>query len=97
MNFKEIAANYSKEKRKMMTEAVITNANHQKNYPSHHSTSLNLMFAEWHLLFPANKQDIQCTSCRAAICKFWSVMVDAWIETEQTPKKKNVHKKNKTK
>ena len=97
MNFKEIADNYSKNKRSMMTEAVITNNNHQRNFPSHHSTSLNLMFSEWHLLFPANKQDIQCTSCRAAICKFWSVMVDKWIEEEQTPKKKNVPKKNKTK
>jgi hypothetical protein len=55
------------------------------------------MFAEWHLLFPANKQSINCTSCRGAVCKFWEMMVDEWIEIEQTPKKKNVPKKNKTK
>ena len=55
------------------------------------------MFAEWHLLFPSNKQDMNCTSCRAAVCKFWEMMVDEWIEVEQTPKKKNVRKKNKTK
>ena len=97
MNFKEVADNYSKNKRKMMTDAVINNKNHQRNFPSHHAISLNLMFAEWHLLFPANKQDIKCTSCRAAICKFWDMMVDEWIELEQTPKKKNVPKKNKTK
>ena len=97
MNFKEIATNYSKNKRGMMTDAVIKNKNHQRNFPSHHSTSLNLMFAEWHLLFPTNKQDIQCTSCRDAVCKFWSVMVDEWIEEEQTPKNKNVPKKNKAK
>ena len=102
MNFKEVADNYSKNKRKMMIDAVITNNNHQRNFPSHHSTSLNLMFAEWHILFPQNKQDIQCTSCRAAICKFWGVMVDEWIEEEQEKikskfKKKNVPKKNKTK
>ena len=97
MNLKEIAANYSKNKRKMMTDAVIANKNHQRNFPSYQATSLNLMFTEWHLLFPANKQSINCTSCRAAVCKFWETMVDEWIETEQTPKKKNVPKKNKTK
>jgi len=97
MNFKEIAANYSKNKRSMMTDAVIKNKNHQRNFPTYHATSLNLMFAEWHLLFPANKQSINCTSCRGAVCKFWEMMVDEWIEIEQTPKKKNVPKKNKTK
>jgi hypothetical protein len=97
MNFKEIAVNYSKNKRSMMTDAVIKNKNHQRNFPTYQATSLNLMFAEWHLLFPANKQSINCTSCRGAVCKFWETMVDEWIEIEQTPKKKNVPKKNKTK
>ena len=97
MNFKETADNYSKNKRKMMTDAVITNKNHTRNFPSYHSESLNLMFAEWHLLFPANKQSTSCSSCRQAVCKFWEMMVDEWIELEQTPKKKNVPKKNKTK
>ena len=55
------------------------------------------MFAEWHLLLPQHKQDIKCTSCRAAVCKFWETIVDEWIETEQTPKKKNASKKRKTK
>ena len=97
MNFKEIAENYSKQKRKMMTDAVITNINYTKNFTTHHSESLNIMFAEWHLLFPQNKQDIKCTSCRSAVCKFWEKMVDEWIEAEQTPKKKNASKKRKTK
>ena len=97
MNFKEIAENYSKQKRKMMTDAVITNKKHTANFTNYHSTSLNMMFAEWHLLFPQNKQDINCTSCRAAVCKFWEKMVDEWIEAEQTPKKKNASKKRKTK
>ena len=97
MNFKEIAENYSKQKRNMMTEAVIRNKNHTKNFPTYQAESLGLMFAEWHLLFPQNKQDIKCTSCRAAVCKFWNTMMDEWIETEQTPKKKNASKKRKTK
>ena len=106
MNFKEIAEDYSKQKRKMMTNAVITNKKYTANFTTYHSESLNIMFAEWHLLFPAQKQDVNCSSCRAAICKFWETLVDEWIETEQTPKKKkpqqttkkkNASKKTKTK
>ena len=97
MNFKEIAENYSKQKRKMMTDAVITNHKYMSNFPQYHSESLSLMFAEWHILFPTQNQDINCTSCRAAICKFWETMVDEWIEIERTPKKPNASKKRKTK
>ena len=98
MNFKEIAENYSKHKIKMMTEAVIKNKNHTKNFTSYHTTSLYTMFAEWHLLFPAQKQDIKCTSCRAAIVKFWETIVDEWIIVAQTSTKKpNAPKKKKTK
>ena len=49
MNFKEIAENYSKQKRKMMTDAVITNKKYTANFTSYHSESLKIMFAEWHL------------------------------------------------
>ena len=98
MNFKEIAENYSKQKRSMMMDAVITNMNYTKNFTTYHSASLNIMFAEWHLLFPTQKQDIHCTSCRKAVVKFWETMVDEWIITEQTSTKKpNASKKKKTK
>jgi len=105
MNFKEIAENYNKHKRKMMTDAVVANRNHTKNFASYHATSLYTMFAEWHLLFPTQKQDIKCTSCRAAIVKFWETIVDEWIEQwasseetpKKTPKKSNAPKKKKTK
>ena len=108
MNFKEIAKDYSEIKRKMMTDAVIKNQKYTRDFPNYHTDSLNLMFAEWHLLFPTQKQDINCTSCRAAICKFWETMVDEWIETNEgrvkqkttpkkTPKKPNGSKKTKAK
>jgi hypothetical protein len=95
MNFTEIAKNYSKEKRKMMTDAVIKNQNHKRNFPSYHTQSLNTMFAEWHILFPTQKQDIHCTSCRAAICKFWEMVSGEWNK-KQTKKKTNAKKKTKT-
>ena len=98
MNFKEIANNYSKNKRKMMTDAVITNKNHQRNFPTYQATSLSIMFAEWHILFPTQKQSINCSSCRAAVCKFWETMADEWISLEKTPTKKtNASKKKKAK
>jgi len=97
MNFKQIADNYSKDKRKMMTDAVVKNSNHTRNFTSYHSESLMLMFAEWHLLFPAQKQDLNCSSCRKAVVKFWETMVDEWIIAEQTTKKPNASKKKKAK
>ena len=54
MNFTEIAENYSKTKRGMMTDAVIRNQKHMRNFSKYHSESLNIMFAEWDLLFPKN-------------------------------------------
>jgi len=98
MDLKQIADNYSIEKRKMMTNSVIKNKNHTKNFTSYHAESLYTMFAEWHLLFPAQKQDIKCTSCRKAVVKFWETMVDEWIIVAQTSTKKpNAPKKKKTK
>ena len=44
MNFKEIAENYNKNKRSMMTEAVVKNKNHIKNFPAYHTDSLSIMF-----------------------------------------------------
>ena len=97
MNLKEIADNYSKDKRKTMTDAVVENRNYTKNFTMYHTESLNIMFAEWILLFPANKQDINCSSCRKAVVKFWETIVDEWITAEQTPKKANAQKKKKAK
>ncbi len=101
MNFKEIAENYNNDKRRMMTEAVIRNQKHMRNFPTYHGESLNLMFAEWHILFPTQKQDLKCKSCRAAVNKFWEKMVDEWIEIESTPEKtiktNNASKKKKAK
>lgn len=97
MKFKEIAENYNKNKREMMIDVVATNKNHTRNFTSYHSESLKTMFAEWHLFYPTQKQDMKCTSCRAAVCKFWEMMVDAWIDIEQTPKKYNASKETKTK
>jgi hypothetical protein len=88
MNFKEIAQNYDKSKRKMMSNAIVKNRKYMANFAKYDAESLNLMYAEWHLLFPTHKQDINCSSCRKAVNKFWETMLEEWIELEQTPKTK---------
>jgi len=50
-----------------------------------------IMYDQWHKLFPANKQDINCSSCRNAVVKFWNTMCEVWLK-ENTKKKKNVKK-----
>jgi hypothetical protein len=100
MNITEIAKNYSKSKRKTMTDAVIKNQKYIANFSQYDAESLSFMFAEWHLLFPANKQDMNCSSCRKAVVKFWETMMDNWIVEEQTKKstkKTNASKKAKAK
>jgi hypothetical protein len=97
MNLKETAEKFSPSKKKMITDVVIRQSNHMRNFTTYHSESLSIMFAEWHILFPHQLQDINCSSCRQAIVKFWEMMVDEWIELEQTPKKPNVSKKTKKK
>jgi hypothetical protein len=67
------------------------------NFPTYHAESLTVMYAEWHLLFPAHKQDINCSSCRKAVVKFWETMVDEWIVVAQTPKKRKIVKSKKAK
>jgi hypothetical protein len=97
MDIKEIAKNFSESKRNMMTSAVIKNQKHYMNFPTYHAESLTLMYAEWHLLFPSHKQDINCSSCRKAVVKFWETMVDEWIVVAQTPKKRKIVKSKKAK
>jgi len=106
MNMTEIANTFSKEKREMITDAVKVNKSYMAQFPKYHTESLKLMYAEWHIAFPKRKQDMNCSSCRAAVCKFWEMIVEEWIasplmlaETKKTPikKKTNGRKKRKTK
>lgn len=106
MNMTEIAKEFSKEKREVMTNAIKVNRDYMAQFPKYHTESLKLMYAEWHIKFPEHKQDINCSSCRAAVCKFWELIVDEWIasplmlaEIKEIPtkKKKSVRKKRKTK
>ena len=98
MDLKEIAKNYNKNKKQMMIDAVKKNKNYMNNFSQYESNSLTLMYAEWHILFPTQKQDINCSSCRKAVNKFWETMVEEWKITKEVKKTKTVGtKKRKTK
>ena len=98
MDLKEIAKNYNKNKKQMMIDAVKKNKNYMNNFSQYESNSLTLMYAEWHILFPTQKQDINCSSCRKAVNKFWETMVEEWKITKEVKKTKTIGtKKRKTK
>ena len=56
---------------------------------------MNILFAEWHKLFPAQKQDMNCSSCRNAVVKFFKTMHIEWDTQIEKPKKKTRAKKSK--
>tara|TARA_R100000742_G_C4259060_1_gene76902 strand:- start:111 stop:407 length:297 start_codon:yes stop_codon:yes gene_type:complete len=98
MDLKEIAKNYDKNKKQMMIDAVEKNKNYMNNFSKYESNSLTLMYAEWHILFPTHKQDVNCSSCRKAVNKFWETMVEEWKITKEVKKTKTIGtKKRKTK
>ena len=72
MNFKEIAKGITGSQRKSIQDALIKNTHHVRNFTQHHRDSIILFFSEWHKIFPTNKQDVNCSSCRNAVVKFWN-------------------------
>ena len=91
MNLQEIAKSVDKTDRELMIKAVEENRNYKANFGKHKNDSMFIMYDQWHKLFPANKQDINCSSCRNAVVKFWNTMCEVWL-IENTKKKKNVKK-----
>jgi len=92
MDFKQIAKNFDKNKKVMIENAVSKNKHHINNFSKYHNISLDIMFAEWHVLFPSHKQDLNCSSCRKAVVKFWETLVEEW-KTKTNKKTKTVGSK----
>ena len=82
----------------MIENAVSKNRHNINNFSKYNAVALDIMFAEWHVLFPSHKQDLKCSSCRKAVNKFWETMVEEWKITKEVKKTKTVGtKKRKTK
>ena len=91
MNLQEIAKSVVKADRELIKKAVEENRIYNANFSRHKVDNLNNMYSLWHKYFPTQKQDINCSSCRNAVVKFWNTMCEVWL-TENTKKKKNVKK-----
>ena len=82
MDFIQIAKNYDKNKREMIENAVSKNRHNINNFSKYNAVALDIMFAEWHVLFPSHKQDLKCSSCRKAVVKFWETILEEWKTTK---------------
>lgn len=91
MNLQEIAKSVVKADRELIKKSVEENRSYKANFSQHKGECINNMYSLWHKYFPTQKQDINCSSCRNAVVKFWNTMCEVWL-TENTKKKKNVKK-----
>lgn len=91
MNLQEIAKSVVKADRELIKKSVEENRIYNANFSRHKVDNLNNMYSLWHKYFPTQKQDINCSSCRNAVVKFWNTMCEEWLK-ENTKKKKNVKK-----
>ena len=97
MKFQEIAKTIKGSERKEIQEAIKENHEYMHNFSKHKEKPIRLMFAGWDKIFPTNKQDIKCSSCRKTVVKFWDEINKEWLEEKSIPKpKKKQTKKSST-
>tara|TARA_R100000005_G_scaffold51624_1_gene25012 strand:- start:11523 stop:11807 length:285 start_codon:yes stop_codon:yes gene_type:complete len=87
MNVEEIAKTVPQNVREQIIYVYEINETYKKQFSKHKNESIHYMFDEYHKLFPSQKQDINCTSCRNAVVKLWGLMIKEW--------KKPIKQKNK--
>ena len=88
MNISEVCEIVKGDDKKRIISAVETNRKYMENYPKHNVEALNAMFREWSNVFPSQKQDMNCSSCRNAVYKFWTLVVEEWKASEIVVKSK---------
>ena len=96
MKFQEIAKTIKGNERKEIQDAIKENQEYMRNYSKYKQQPLLVMFVGWEKLFPTNKQDIKCSSCRKAVVKFWNEINKEWLEEKNIPKSKPKKKTKKS-
>ena len=94
-DLKNISQTFTEAQKKLIIDTLKVNDNYNRNYSLHKKNCMNILFAEWHKLFPAQKQDMNCSSCRNAVVKFFKTMHIEWDTQIEIPKKKTRAKKSK--
>ena len=90
MKFQEIAKTIKGNERKEIQDAIKENQEYMRNYSKYKQQPLLVMFVGWEKLFPTNKQDIKCSSCRKA------VLNKEWLSEKSIPTPKKKTKKSST-
>lgn len=96
MKFQEIAKTIKGNERKEIQDAIKENQEYMRNYSKYKQEPLLVMFVGWEKLFPTNKQDIKCSSCRRAVLKFWDEINKEWLSEKSIPTPKKKTKKSST-
>ena len=91
----DVNQTFTKAQKELIINTLKQNDDYTRNFSHHKTECINILFAEWHRLFPANKQDVNCTSCRNAVIKFFKTMHIEWDTEIEKPKKKTRAKKSK--
>lgn len=87
MKLQEIAESIKGKRRKMIKDSITSLINYEKNYSKYKPEELRLLFSQWHKVFPQHRQDITCSSCRAAVVKFWKEIYNIWANEKKDVKK----------
>tara|TARA_R110000803_G_C11880715_1_gene309707 strand:- start:567 stop:815 length:249 start_codon:yes stop_codon:yes gene_type:complete len=82
MNFEEIALSINQKDKEFIKNSVKENNHCLINFSKYKNDSIYNLFDEWHKIFPRNKQDINCSSCRKAVVKFWDEICNYWNENK---------------
>tara|TARA_R110000868_G_scaffold97598_4_gene268346 strand:- start:514 stop:762 length:249 start_codon:yes stop_codon:yes gene_type:complete len=80
MNFEEIAESITLDDREYIKNVVKENNYNLFNYSRHKPDSIQILYDEWHKIFPRHKQDINCSDCRKAVIKFWDEICLKWTQ-----------------
>jgi len=78
MGLSKITEKISEESRAEIKKHLELDKQYTSQFTSHKVSSLKVLFNEWHKLFPQQKQDMNCSGCRKAVIKFFTVLTDEW-------------------
>ncbi len=87
MNFYEIAKSIKDKRRENIKSKIESLIDYERNFSKYKTEELNFLFSQWHKVFPEHKQDLTCSSCRAAVVKFWKEIYNVWKNEKKIIKK----------
>jgi|2_EtaG_2_1085320.scaffolds.fasta_scaffold05056_2 hypothetical protein len=78
MNLTKINNQISQETKDKIKEQLSLIKQYEAQFGKYKGSSMGFLFKEWHKLFPRQKQSINCSGCRKAVLKFFTLLNDNW-------------------